>query len=166
MILFNPFHTMCPSKHAHNLVVLVFVVVGTTSTQNRITLHKLIHVTSLVCHCYFHIIRSCGLVWWIYPYSPGLLHWHWGNRMIAPMPVKQSRTICTKSTDPDFYKPQQNTPKHKHVHNFLGIDAFLHLTHFVYDSGQRHCPMWSVCVKVYSVGAWFQNPMNPRSAIS
>ena len=23
------------------------------------------------------------------PYSSGLLHWHWGNHMIAPVPVKQ-----------------------------------------------------------------------------
>ena len=25
----------------------------------------------------------------VYPYSSGLLHWHWGNHMIAPVPVKQ-----------------------------------------------------------------------------
>ena len=23
-----------------------------------------------------------------YPYPSGLLHWHWGNHMIAPVPVK------------------------------------------------------------------------------
>ena len=26
---------------------------------------------------------------WFYPYPSGLLHWHWGNHMIAPVPVKQ-----------------------------------------------------------------------------
>ena len=28
-----------------------------------------------------------------YPYSSGLLHWQWGNRKIAPQPVKQSWRI-------------------------------------------------------------------------
>ena len=26
---------------------------------------------------------------WFYPYPLGLLHWHWGNHTIAPVPVKQ-----------------------------------------------------------------------------
>ena len=37
---------------------------------------------------------SCGyigsrFVWSIYPYYSGLLHWHWGNHTIAPVPMKQ-----------------------------------------------------------------------------
>ena len=39
---------------------------------------------------------------WLYPYPSGLLHRHWGNRMIAPVPVKQSWRIwiyrCHEST--------------------------------------------------------------------
>ena len=27
---------------------------------------------------------------WYYPYPSGLLHWHWGNHMIAPVPVEQA----------------------------------------------------------------------------
>ena len=27
--------------------------------------------------------------WLIFPYSLGLLHWHWGNLTIAPVPAKQ-----------------------------------------------------------------------------
>ena len=27
--------------------------------------------------------------WLIFPYPPGLLHWHWGNLTIAPVPEKQ-----------------------------------------------------------------------------
>ena len=30
----------------------------------------------------------CGFTWYIYPYPSGLLHWQWGNHMIAPLPVK------------------------------------------------------------------------------
>ena len=28
-------------------------------------------------------------MWLTCPYHSGLLHWHWGNHMIAPVPVKQ-----------------------------------------------------------------------------
>ena len=42
-----------------------------------------------VLFCCAHVISSCGLAMWIiYPYSLGLLHWHWGNRMITPVPGK------------------------------------------------------------------------------
>ena len=29
------------------------------------------------------------IFWLIFPYQPGLLHWHWGNLTIAPVPAKQ-----------------------------------------------------------------------------
>ena len=35
-----------------------------------------------------------GLMWSIYQYSIGLLHWHRGNRTISPVPVKQPWKIC------------------------------------------------------------------------
>ena len=31
--------------------------------------------------------------------GPGLLHWHWGDRMIVPMPVKQSRSVWMTSNE-------------------------------------------------------------------
>ena len=34
------------------------------------------------------VIFLAGLLWIIYPYASGWLHWHWGNHMIAPVPVK------------------------------------------------------------------------------
>ena len=37
-----------------------------------------------------------AILWSIYQYSPELLHWHWGNHMIAPVPVKQSWGILVK----------------------------------------------------------------------
>ena len=40
-----------------------------------------------------------------HPYSSRSLHWHWGNRMIAPGPVKESWRIWVKYIDT---KPQQN----------------------------------------------------------
>ena len=37
--------------------------------------------------CLSYINSISGFRWSIYPYSSGLCHWHWGNHMIAPVPV-------------------------------------------------------------------------------
>ena len=42
-----------------------------------------------------------------YTYPSCLLHWHWGNHMIAPVPVKQTWRICVKHND---YVPWDPTP--------------------------------------------------------
>ena len=63
---------------------------------------KIHYVPWFCCPCYCccgNIIISCGLVWSIYPYnSSGLLYWHWGNHMIAPVPVKQPWRIWIQLT--------------------------------------------------------------------
>ena len=50
-------------------------------------------VSHKTCTWYFStqfdfITAVCGSIWKSYPYSSGLFHWHWGNHMIAPVPVK------------------------------------------------------------------------------
>ena len=40
-----------------------------------------------MCIWFIHILLCVDDVW--YPYPPGFLHWHWGNHMIAPVPVKE-----------------------------------------------------------------------------
>ena len=52
------------------------------------------------------IIVPYGFVQLFSPYPSGLLHWHWGNHMIAPVPVKKPWRIWMKST---IVKPQQIT---------------------------------------------------------
>ena len=47
-----------------------------------------------------------------------LLHWHWGNRMIAPVPVKQPWRIWIKSTNTN---PQHNSIKIWTMCIILGI---------------------------------------------
>ena len=37
----------------------------------------------------FAVLCCGGLHWLIFPYPPGLLHWHCGNLTIAPVPAKQ-----------------------------------------------------------------------------
>ena len=46
-----------------------------------------------ICAQFYCVLFCCGYIWfflWIhrsfYPYSSGILHWHWGNHKIAPMP--------------------------------------------------------------------------------
>ena len=64
-------------------------------------------------HCNKEIYTWCGvctvwlclgIFWWFYPYPSGLLHWHWGNLMIAPVPVKQPWNIWEK-------QPHESTDK-------------------------------------------------------
>ena len=51
----------------------------------------------------------CWLVWNIYPYSLGLLHWHWGNHMIAPwLPQCQWR-------NPEGYRWNWPIPNHNMI---------------------------------------------------
>ena len=50
----------------------------------------------------------CLFVVWhgsFYPYPSGLLHWHWGNHMIAPVSVKQPWRIWVNKS----HKPIQNS---------------------------------------------------------
>ena len=80
--------------------------------------------------------RICNTVWlcfvllwmsWVYivfirrtlPYLSGLFHRHWGNRMIAPVPVEQPWRIWIKSTG---ILPQQDHDKARTLHvHILGI---------------------------------------------
>ena len=63
--------TVYPIKYAHTRFLLCcsYIVVGTCS--------------GIICIC-------------IHLYSLGLLHWHWGNRKIAPVSVKGSWRIWVK----------------------------------------------------------------------
>ena len=44
--------------------------------------HRL-HPKNTVCNLFCLVCRQ-----WIFPYSSGLRHWHWGNHRILPLPVK------------------------------------------------------------------------------
>ena len=46
----------------------------------------------------------------LYPYPSGLLHWHWGNHVIATVPVEVTLKDMGKNYQP---KPQQNATNHK-----------------------------------------------------
>ena len=59
----------------------------------------------------------CQLLESIYLYSSELLHWHWGNHMIAPVPVKWSWRICVKLVTTYTW---HNTTEHEPYAWFLG----------------------------------------------
>ena len=71
--------------------------------------------TSFWCalFCFDYVIYCNESIWSIYTYSPGWLHWHWGNRMIAPVPVKSPWGMCVKPTSLNHNKTPQRT---NHVH--------------------------------------------------
>ena len=66
----------------------------------------------------FLLLFSCGqiiltpVLWFLYPYSSGLLHGHWGNHMIATVPVKQPWRR--------WVKPYQKTTKGEPCIHLLG----------------------------------------------
>ena len=47
-----------------------------------------------------------------YPCASGLLHWHWGNHMIAPVPVKWPWRICLNKLHKSPIADNQNKTKH------------------------------------------------------
>ena len=59
----------------------------------------------------FVLLWFCNsrFMWYSYPYGSGLLHWHWGNHMIAPVPVKEPWTIWVELTNSII---PQNTVNH------------------------------------------------------
>ena len=61
--------------------------------------NMLMVLLSFALFCLHIVLSRSHVIYW--PYSPGLLHGHWGNRTIAPVPVKQPWRIwlnpaCTK----------------------------------------------------------------------
>ena len=64
-----------------------------------------LHVMVLLCYSTLAIVLSC-FTWLTCPYSSGLLHWHRGNHMIAPVPVKKPWSIWVKITTT---QPQHTT---------------------------------------------------------
>ena len=54
------------------------------------------HVTNAWCVLYPDLLQfGTG---WFYPYPSGLLHWHWGNHMIAPLSAKESWRIWVNTS--------------------------------------------------------------------
>ena len=51
-----------------------------------------------------------------YPHPSGLLHWHWGNRMIAPEPVKQPWGMWVNKTYQSSNNNDYNQSLTKHIH--------------------------------------------------
>ena len=71
--------------------------------------HKI--CTPILLYIYYLITETflSGCMWFIYSYSSGLLHWHWGNHMIAPVPVKWPWRIRVRSSGA---KPQDKATKY------------------------------------------------------
>ena len=68
---------------------------GTLKDTNKIySNHTTTEYNKHVLFCFVLFSFGCinnpsKYMWHDYPYSSELLHWHWGNHMIAPVPVKQ-----------------------------------------------------------------------------
>ena len=108
--------TVTLSWHVQNFVVFGWAHFKPEQVANFGRISNLIEISlegwvpGLLVLCFSSpcsYIITHGFLWYIYPYSSGLLHWHRGNCMIALVPVKWSWRICVKSTG----------KAHLHVHN-------------------------------------------------
>ena len=73
---------------------------------------KVLKPCSEMLNMCFVYCRSMGCIYW---YPSGLLHWHWGNHMIAPVPVKQPLRIYVLIDA----LPNQNITKYELCTHFL-----------------------------------------------
>ena len=103
-------------------VVLYFMIRGFRHLFAQYVPRNMHTVFALLC---FVVV----IHWLIFPYPSGLLHWHWGNLTIAPVPAKQPwwiwiNTSCefimndciTTTSRPVAYSCQTLAP--------FGIDIF------------------------------------------
>ena len=90
---------------------------------------NIIHIFQGYFTCTCH--TACAM-WCIYPYSPGLLHWHWGNHTIAPVPEEQPWRMGVNTShgplQPDnLITTKQSTTKTMHI--FYGMYPISPLLH-------------------------------------
>ena len=81
--------------------------------------------------------------WLIFPYPSGLLHWHWGNLTIAPVPAKQPwwiwiNTSCEFITNDCITTTKQSTTKS--CAYYLGYTVRItHRLQLQYNARSHHC---------------------------
>ena len=93
------------------------------------------------------------MYWLIYPYPTGLLHWHWDNLTIAPVPAKQPWWIWVNASyefimNDHITKTKQSTTKP--CANFLGYTVLL-----TFRSQLSSMSMWFcrtlLCIRLLSL---------------
>ena len=99
-----------PETLGRGLAELSLRTVEFTSQIRDLGIHKIYpinyaHGFDLSWPCY----QFYGLLLSFLSYPSGLLHWHWGNHMIAPVPVKQPWRIWVKLTCTNTKNIQQTS---------------------------------------------------------
>ena len=90
---------------------LYFTVVNQSeariSTEHGInTVYSMIYSHSFIVLCFVLVISSVysGFLWSIYPYSSGLLYWHWGNHIASEVTLKDAgKWISTRNSKASNY---------------------------------------------------------------
>ena len=93
-----------------------------------------------------------GFMGWHYPYPSGFLHWHWGNHVIAPVPVKQPWRIWVKST---LNQPQQNTQSMKGVSSSWDSVVLFWVLPLMVNSYMALRSMTDTVISRYGIIMWF-----------
>ena len=126
----------------------------------HIVICVILHVSALYPQIYRYIFIcivfvgcdvSNRFLWIIHPYPAGLLHWHWGNRIIAPMPIGQYRRIWLWSSST---KPLQTTAKVKPYICFLGCNLLNTAQTMVYNLRSSHHVLWRLRRHFHGACLW------------
>ena len=139
-------------KNGYVVIILTYLKAAVTWTW----LQPMYSISQEICTRFCCALLCCGyaivhneFAWSIYPYSSGLLCWHWGNRQIATVPAKQPWWIWENQSMYNHNKAQQSKNR---VHISLDI-LYSDLTKSVQSE------TWSLCrnafQKLLSRIPWF-----------
>ena len=92
-----------------------------------------------------------GFMWFFYPYSSGLLHWHWSNDMIAPVPLKKPWRIWVRLTST---KPKQIVSHVCDSRGMLTGITWWPIQHALHDLSMHCMPDAVAVVQVKNKGVW------------
>ena len=133
-------HANMEGKSRHGIRSLLLVETGRISRAAQVQcgpwkMHR-------VCYC---ITVFSWILWFVDPNPSGLHHWHWGNLVIAPVPVKPSWRIWVKFVCNCEYQANTGTMETmKYAHSFgctlfciIVVSWFL-WSIYPYHSGLHH----------------------------
>ena len=106
-----------------------------------------------------------------YPYSSRFLHRHWGNPMIAPVPVKQPWIIWTdilqwQWNKPERYGQNQYVTNHTHKKHNDPAMCLIHWLCSQLSSPVTFLPaLWHVVANQWTFSSIFLGPLPARSIV-
>ena len=134
------------SNQNNIFVALKSMIVTYHNSSEQIEYHYIHSSCFVLFHCGY---GPCTF----YPYPSGLLHWHWGNHMIAPVPVKEPWRIRVNASRTDHINSTIQSMQ-KILHIFCTYSRKLHLVKSI-DYDLLRCTVITCLQCVALQGKWW-----------